>query len=307
MSETGQYAPGTCPSEFDDLPPGTGTPAAREHDAPPWRRRWRRKTWVLVAAGAVVAAAATGVMTALLAGSTSVPLSAPAAPQPALGALTRALAQTSEASYGFTLDSTVTYKGREQNSDTVSGAIDPGHEQGTELLTARATRPSGGSSRAQIRFIGTYVYTRLAPGSGIGTIAKPWDKAPAPPPAENVLPASDLYGFVSDQPVSPDELRVVLLRSTATVRDAGPASGPGWVGTRYTFTTRLSARSSLSGTAYVDKQGRIRRFSTITTQEGGPTMSRDLTFGAYGASGPVTAPPASQVQYTSQPYWGFYF
>lgn len=36
-------------------------------------------------------------------------------------------------------------------------------------------------------------------------------------------------------------------------------------------------------------------------------MSRDLTFGAYGASGPVTAPPASQVQYTSQPYWGFYF
>jgi hypothetical protein len=247
-------------------------------------------------------------MTALLPGSASVPLSAPVAPQSALGALTVALAQTSRAGYSFTLDSTVTYKGREQNSDTVSGTIDPGHEQGTELLTASATRPSGGgSSRAQIRFIGTYVYTQLAPGSGMATIAKPWDKAPAPPPAENVLPASDLYGFVSDQPVSPDELRVVLLRSTATARDAGPTSGRGWVGTRYAFTARLSASSSLSGTAYVDKQGRVRRFTTITTQEGGPTMSRDLTFGAYGASRPVTAPPASQVEYTSQPYWGFYF
>ncbi len=128
-----------------------------------------------------------------------------------------------------------------------------------------------------------------------------------PVPETDVLPAGDLYGFASDQPVSPAVLRVVLLRSLATARDAGPASGPGWTGTRYAFTARLSTQSSLSGTAYVDKQGRVRRLVTTTTQASGTTKLRDLTFGDYGAPGPVTAPPASQVQSTSTPYWGFYF
>jgi hypothetical protein len=57
----------------------------------------------------------------------------------------------------------------------------------------------------------------------------------------------------------------------------------------------------------VDKQGRVRRLVTTTTQASGVTLLRNLTFGDYGAPVPVTAPPASQVQYTGRPYWGFYF
>jgi hypothetical protein len=30
-------------------------------------------------------------------------------------------------------------------------------------------------------------------------------------------------------------------------------------------------------------------------------------FGDFGTPVPVTAPPASQVQYTARPYWGLYF
>jgi hypothetical protein len=98
-----------------------------------------------------------------------------------------------------------------------------------------------------------------------------------------------------------------VLRSAGTVREAGSASGPGWTGTRYAFTARLPrARESLSATVYVDQQGRVRRLVTISTQ-GRLTTDRDLAFGDFGAPVPVTAPPASQVKYTSYPYWGFLF
>jgi hypothetical protein len=288
MNETGQDAPGAFLLR-----------GVREQGAAARRRHWRRKTRVLVAAGAVVAVTAAGVTAALLAGSVSDPPSA-------LAALTSALAKTSEESYSFSLDSTVEFEARESRSDAVSGAFDLRHELGTELLTARVARSSGHSRRAQIRFIGKYVYTRVSPGSGLGTIGKPWDKAPVPSPGADVLPAGDLYGFVTDWPVSPDELLGVL-QSAATARDSGPVSGPGWTGTRYAFTARLSAQWSVSGTVYVDKQGRVRRLITTTRQKSGVTTDRDLAFGDFGAPVPVTAPPASQVQYSSRPYWGFYF
>ena len=58
----------------------------------------------------------------------------------------------------------------------------------------------------------------------------------------------------------------------------------------------------------IDQQGRVRRLVTITTQgtHGRITTDRDLTFGNFGAPVPVTAPPASQVGYTSTPYLGFF-
>lgn len=252
---------------------------------------------VLAAAGAVVAIVAAGVTAALLGGSGGEPPSA-------LATLTTALAKTSQESYGFNLNSTVKFAGREMRSNVVSGAFDPRHELGTELLTAREARHSAASQTAQIRFTGKYVYTWVSPRSGLGTMGKPWDKAPVP--GADVLPGSDLYGYVSDWPVSPGEL-LGLMRSAATARDSGTASGPGWTGTRYAFTARLSAGWSLSGIADVDGQGRVRRLVTTTTQESGLTTYRDLTFGDFGAPVPVTAPPASQVRYTGSPYWGFYF
>jgi hypothetical protein len=63
---------------------------------------------------------------------------------------------------------------------------------------------------------------------------------------------------------------------------------------------------SVSGTVYVDRQGRVRRLVTITP-EGRVTVDRNLTFDDFGVQAAVTAPPASQAEYTSYPYWGFYF
>jgi DNA-binding CsgD family transcriptional regulator len=93
-------------------------------------------------------------------------------------------------------------------------------------------------------------------------------------------------------------------------------SGPGWSGTKYTFTTLIGGgREAVSGTAWVDQQGLVRRLLTVTTEKGLQTTDktllttdRDITFGDFGAPVRVAAPPASQTKDTSgQPYWGFYF
>lgn len=291
MSETGQDALDGFP---DAGPSGTGLSGrAREHGTAVRRRAGRRRRPVLMAVGAVVVAAG-GVIAALVA------VSGTDASQ-ALAAVTGALAKSSADSYSFSLDSTVLASGRQMGSDVVSGAIGPGHGLGTELLV---TSVENRLVRAQIRFVGRYVYTRVSAGSGFGTVGKPWDKAPVPPTGTSQMQGS--YGFVSDQPVSPGELLGVL-QSAAAVRLAGLASGPGWTGVRYTFTARLSSgQGSVSGTVYVDRQGQLRRLLTITSQ-GSITTDRDLTIGNYGAPVPVTAPPASQAKYTSTPYWGFFF
>jgi len=279
------------------------TAAAKAH-----RPSQRRRMWALAAAGAVAAAAlATGITFALHAASAAP--SPPAAPSP-LAALTSALARTSAGSYTFSLDTTVHFGARTLNSDVVSGAFDPSRDRGTELLTVRS---AGRAERAQVRFIGAYLYTWASPGSGFG---KPWDQSPLKAAAAGGMPPGDLYAFVSDQPVRPTALTVVLRAPHATARAAGPVSGPGWTGTRYTFTAPLyGGRETVSGTAYVDQQGRVRRLTTITIERAARaaektllTTDRDIAFGAFGAPVPVTAPPASQVKDTSgEPYWGFYF
>jgi hypothetical protein len=261
---------------------------------------------MLVAAGGAVAVA--GITAALLAASVGHAPTAPGAGAAhaltPLAAVTGALAKTSAASYRFSLDSVVRFRGRQMYSDLVSGAFDPRRGLGTELL---ATRRLKGPVTAQVRFLGRYVYTRE---SGSLAHGKPWDKAPVPPvAADGIPPGYETYGFVTDQPVSPAALSAAL-RSAGTVRKAGPASGPGWTGTRYVLTVRTpEALRALTATVDIDQQGRVRRLVTVTTQgrQGNVTTARDLTFGDFGAPVPVTAPPASQVADTSRPYWGFLF
>lgn len=113
---------------------------------------------MLAAAGAVATAA-------LVAGVTAALHAAPAAPAPAaapsrLSAVTSALTRTSAQSYTFSLDSTAHFAAKELNSDQVSGAYDPRRHLGTELLTAGS---AGQTQRAQIRFMGTYLYTSVSP------------------------------------------------------------------------------------------------------------------------------------------------
>jgi hypothetical protein len=253
--------------------------------------RRSRRTWVLVAAGAVVVAA--GVLATLRTASSS------GTPSP-LAAVTAALAHTSAKSYSFSLDCTVRLAGRDAERVEVSGAFDPAHHLGTELLTT--SRPM----KATIRFIGQDEYTQVSPESRAATLGKPWNKAPAPPSRAGG-PRGDTYGFVSDQPVSPAELSGVLQYSHA-VHDAGPVSGRGWTGTRYTFTRAPLAdrQGSVSGTVDVDRQGRVRRMMTRTIQ-GRIATTREFTFGDFGGPVTATAPPATQVTYTGSPYWGFYF
>jgi hypothetical protein len=256
-----------------------------------------------------VLAVGSAVVAAALAAGITAALHVAAAPPSPLSAVTSALARTSAQSYTFSIATTLRRPGRELSSDLVSGAYDPRWHLGMELLTARS---AGQAKRAQIRFIGAYLYTSVSPGSGFG---KPWDKSPLAAAAATAMPPGDLFGFVSDQAVRPSELTVVLRSAGTTVHDAGPASGPGWTGVRYTFTASLAdGRESVSGNVYVDQQGRVRRV-TSTTEEGAQatgrpflTTQRDIAFGGFGAPVRVPAPPASQVKYTSgQPYWGFYF
>lgn len=296
MNQTGRDGPGTIAVGSGDVRPGPGLPRRAPDQGTSARPRHRHLRKLMLAAAAVAAAAA-GVTAALLTMSAGHP---PAA----LATVTSALVNTSAGSYSFTLNSTVKFMGRELHSDAVSGSYDPGHRVGTELLLATET-PGGDPVRIQIRFTGGYVYTQVAPGSGFG---KPWNKSPVPPAAA-AMPESDIYGFVSDQPVSPVELSAVL-RSAGAVREVGSVSGPGWTGTRYAFTARFpGADESVSGTVDIDQQGRVRRLVTVTTEgrRGRLTTDRDLTFGNFGAPVRATPPLASQVGYTSTPYSGYFF
>lgn len=238
---------------------------------------------------------------AVIAGAAAALLAVSATPAPtALAAVTSALAKTSADSYSFTLDSTMQFKGGQTHSDVVSGAFDPRNRLGTESL---ATHTKRGPVTAQVRFIGRYVYTRVS--TGAGALGRPWNQAPVPPVAADGIPGYEVYGFVTDHQVSPAELSAVL--SAGTVRAEGPASGAGWTGTKYVLTASFpQARQSVIATIYVDQRGMVRRLVTVTTQ-GPVTTDRDLTFGNFGSPVSATAPLASQVKYTSRPYWGFLF
>jgi hypothetical protein len=84
------------------------------------------------------------------------------------------------------------------HSDVVDGAYDPRHGLGTELLAART--PRGARVRMQIRFIRRHVYAQETPGSGF---RKPWNESPVPPAGADAMPGNVVYGFVTDQPVTP--------------------------------------------------------------------------------------------------------
>lgn len=97
---------------------------------------------------------------------------------------------------------------------------------------------------------------------------------------------------------SPQDL-LTLLESASQVREVGPASGPGWTGSAYTFTATTTLGGPLrivvstSGRVDVDQQGRVRQLDA--TQTLGKTVRKaELTFGDFGIPVSVSAPPASE-------------
>lgn len=259
-----------------------------------WHHRFSRMR--LLTAVAVVA-------TAAVAGVTAEVLAPPGSQAPsALATVRSALATTSAASYSFEMDTVVPSLADLVAPIAVSGAFDPRHRVGTEVLTTRSKEQP---EKMQIRFIGRYVYTWV---SGTETVGEPWNKALVPLAGANGLPSNDpyFYGFITDEPVSPAGLSS-LLGSAGEVRKAGLADGPGWSGVKYAFTARLpGGKESVSGTLDVDQQRRVRKVVMITRQ-GKTTVDRKITFSDFGAPVPVAAPAVSQVKYTSTPYSGYYF
>ena len=79
----------------------------------------------------------------------------------------------------------------------------------------------------------------------------------------------------------------------------GPASGPGWTGTRYAFSATQDPDVKLSGTVTVDKQGRARALILASRQTTAgnivTVITETLTFSDFGIPVTVTAPPADQI------------
>jgi hypothetical protein len=304
MNDTGQDMRATLLAGSDDVPPGIDLlPGMREQAAA--RHRHRRRMRVLVPAGAV----AGGVAAAAILLGTSV-TNAPSA----FAAVTSAMAKTSGQSYRFTMTGSLTHPldGPTQHF-ALTGAIDPRRERGTERVTGGPLLGTHYYVTEQLRFIGKNVYTWVSPASGLGSVGKPWDEAPIPAPDTRASPGSELRGNTFEQPISPAELLRVL-RSAAAVRYVGPASGPGWTGSKYAFTAHPAGSPdvTVAGTVDVDQQGRVRGLGTITTmrtrfRNPAPTETEDLTFANFGGPVQVTAPPASQVRQTTTPYWEFGF
>ena len=305
MNDTGQDMRATLLAGSDDVPPGIDLLRGVQEQAAA-RHRHRRRVRVLVPAGAV--AAAGGVAAATLLGMSVT------SPPSALAAVTSAMVKTSAQSYRFILSLSVRLREPAVVQHVlVTGAFDPRHERGAELLTGRSPIGTHVTVTAQLRIIGKDLYTWASPKSVLGSIGKPWDEAPIPAGLPGyAAPGSELSGNAFERPISPAGLLGVL-RSAAAVRYVGPASGPGWTGSEYAFTAHPGFLDTVAGTVYVDQQGRVRGLATITTLRiaGLSTPSRteteDLTFADFGGPVRVTAPPASQVKQTSTPFWVFGF
>jgi hypothetical protein len=255
----------------------------------------RRRARALVPAGAVAALAGAAALAVTL---TATVASAPSA----FAAVTAAAAKTSTESFRVSMNITTTTEAVTGSSVThyrVAGQADPSHAVGEETVASKDLL--GGP--IQVRFIGQDVYVNVqapaARSTGKGGVSpRPWSEAALyhQPTGKQLIVSP---GFDSQEAVDPGAL-IALLRSAGTVTNEGPASGPGWTGTKYRFTVATSGRvSPVTGTVYVDSTGQVRRLlTTMTLQlDGGyhDTSTEDVSFSDFGAPVSVTAPPASQV------------
>jgi hypothetical protein len=270
----------------------------------------RRRTRALAPAGAVAALAGAAAVAVTL---TATVASAPSA----FAAVTAAAAKTSAESFHVTMSIRATAGAVNGSSSTryrVSGEADPSRGVSEETVTSPDII---GGGPLRLIFTGQDVYVNAhalnvstgpppkqagSPTSAVpigkpGLSSKPWSETRIFPrlTARQLLTSP---GFHSQQVVDPGAL-LGLLRSAGTVSREGPASGPGWHGTKYGVTLATSGGSSVTGTVCVDSRGQVRRLllSDIVPLGGGydRTASEDISFTDFGAPVTVTPPPASQV------------
>jgi hypothetical protein len=172
---------------------------------------------------------------------------------------------------------------------TIIGEFDPARRVGEETV-------DGGT---QIRYVGSYIYI---PVFGAFRRTPPeWVKLHVPSRSSTAVTPGDVAsvgGITGVEPFNPQDL-LALLKSADRVREVGPASGPGWHGSAYTFTVTVRTpvqphqALSLSGTVDVDQQGRVRRLDAVASVKDTVTKVQ-MTFGDFGIGVSVSAPPADE-------------
>jgi hypothetical protein len=268
-------------------------------------RRARRRLLTSAATASVLTAA----LAILMSGATAVRLPGASSthygnpPESALTAVTLAAAETAVQTYQ--VQATFTYTGPRgwrisPSLVTLTGEFDPARGLG-EVSGTRDIRWAGGYA---------YVYAGHDPAFG----AKPWIRVRES--AVRVLSSRRLgLGDLVAGRVGPQGL-LEWLRSATQVRAVGPASGPGWTGTRYAVSGRATVGYYVgetdAGTVDVDRQGLVRRLditqvSKVGADRFGTTVR--LAFDDFGVPVAVAAPPLSQtytgVKALSFTGWGF--
>ena len=277
MNDTETEARRLFAAATQDMPPGIdlldGFAAARRD-----RSRRTRRGATLSAGIAAAAAAVTAVTLAM--GSAS----------PALAVVTSALTRTLAQSYHLA----------EQDSSyyIVNGQIRSPHHHActTEADPVRHLLATSCPSGIVSREVGGYIYI-YTPRPAVSP-GRHWLRIPA----ASIVNLPAIGGFTTATP----QQMLTEIKEAATVTVAGPASGPGWTGTRYAFSATLNPGTivKLSGTVTVDQQGRARTLVLTMRFTGAPGIfpgalaalvtTRVLTFSDFGTPVTVTPPPADQ-------------
>ena len=258
-------------------------------------RRVRRRTTrqrrarALVPTGAV---AALGGAVALAVTLTATVASAPSA----FAAVSAAAAKTSAESFRVTMHGTRNELGSKSHWE-VTGAFAPSRGVGEESVN---------SGKITVLYVGKHIYQKVQnlPGAG-----KPWVEAKIWPMTLTEIATSPQFG--GEEAADPGVL-LSLLKSAGTVTDEGPASGPGWTGTKYGFTVAAPKDIQVAtGTVDVDGKGQVRQLQETLAVDRGRhfTFTEDVTFSGFNIPVTVTVPPAGQVSvfngYVLSPYGGF--
>src|ERR1700722_18606940 len=279
---------------FETAAPGHGLPDGAE-----LLRRVRRRTAVRRRARGLGPAGGGGARGGGGAAAVGVTLTATVASAPsAFAAVTAAAAKTSGESFHVTMSIRATAGAVNGSSSTryrVSGEAAP--SRGVREETVTSPDIIGGPLRLVFTGQDVYINAQAPNVSGKpGLSSKPWSETRIFPrlTARQLLTSP---GFHNQQVLDPGAL-LGLLRSAGTVSREGPASGPGWHGTKYGVTLATSGGSSVTGTVYVDSRGQVRRLllTDVVPLGGGydRTASEDISFTDFGAPVTGTPPPARQ-------------
>lgn len=243
-------------------------------------RRRRRRALAIGGALPVVAGAAAAL-------GTTVALTIGSAP-PALAAVTSALNRTLTQSYRLSQRESGYYIRNGHITDRSQGTCTTKADPVRHLKAISCSNGTGGPADDVYREVGSYVYLYFTDPLGQD---RHWQRTPATCQA-HLSKIVTINGFTLATP----QQVLSEIKKAGKVTVAGPASGPGWTGTRYAFTTVATRQLQVSGTVDVDRQGRARNLVLIMRFGPAPVqvITQDLMFSDFGARVTVTSPPADQ-------------